>query len=558
MPLAPSDALEGWKSAQSRLASSIQDYTDACTVLENSIRDSAKDDETLSQLDQLLPGLSKHETALRNARLGIAKTRNPSHATTPIHKLHSELLTIIFTLASRAWVSEDLQELGDDPVSATTLASVCSSWRQLLLRSPVFWSYIEIVLSGPSSAQSYERASLWAERAQSAPLWLTIRDMVVDVYDVEREPSEDALPESDISKIVQFATPLMPFVRTLSICIHEFLPAPTVFPLLSCWIEHGSTEVAERLELRIDVAFPELEVPAISPNIQSPLLSRDKLSQFLKSLRSVYTENIVVDWDHAPYTGLTDLSVDIGPKIQEQPTTQQLSRFLTSSPDLRSLAFLNLFVLPGGLTQSPVALDYLETLRVEATSNRDTASMLSLISSSSPAIRMALTISPHPEGISTARSFFSRTNITLLYLHGMGFARSTNGESPLGALFTHMPHLHTLTLLSCNVSTTALNEFSQWKSSSNRSETPWPALRTLNLLSCRTTPNIVRQFLEIQGCQTLGLFEPQALSVLPSWTGEWASWNVRDEFERELMQKGIEMVWYSPSGVDVPSWTFTA
>ncbi|QRV97082.1 F-box-like protein [Ceratobasidium sp. AG-Ba] len=556
MSLAPSEALQRWQSAQSRLANVIQEYADACTVLQNSLEQGDPDEDILSTFDTLLPGLSRHEDALRRARLSLVKIRNPSHAMTPIHKLHPDILMTIFTLASQEWISMDFEELDDEPVSATTLASVCSSWRRLLLQSPVFWSDIDIVLTGPMSEKYYERAQLWAERAQSAPLWLRIEDVLVDEEDIEREASNQVLPDSVITRILDFSTPLMPFVRTLAIHIEDCIPTAIVHALLGCWIRHHSPGVAERLELYIDFGIPEMSIPVISPGSRSSDLPSDEVTPFLKSLRGVYLENVDIDFAHAPYSGLTDLHIEFSNQVGWLPTQQDLARLFTASPGLRSLMLENMTLGPGERVTTPVPLDFLQKLKLEALDDGDLGRVLALISSSSPAIRMAVTIGDgnHLGCVAEAQAFFSRTRVTVLFVDsGLG---PEEPDSPITALFAHMPYLHTLTLQSCNLSVSVLNDFAEWRSSQNGSANPWPALRKLNLFQCDTTPEIVRRIAQAQNIQTLGLFEPQMWSVMPVWNSGWANTNVRTVVEQELLQRGIKMIWYSPSGQDLPSWTF--
>ncbi|QRV97084.1 hypothetical protein RhiJN_25103 [Ceratobasidium sp. AG-Ba] len=553
MPLAQSDAL--LQSAQSGLADVMQEYANARTVLQNSLEECAPGDEVLSTFDTLLPGLPRHADALRTARLDLAKTRNPSHGTAPIHKLYADILMTIFTLASREWISMDFEELDREPVSATTIASVCSSWRQLLLQSPVFWSDINIVLTGPMSEKYYERAQLWAERAQSVPLWLTVEDVLLDEEYINRGPSKQELPDSVIKRVLDFSTPLMPFVRALAIHIEDCLPTAIVHALLGCWIRHHSPDVAERLELYMDFGLPEVRIPVISPGSYSSGLPSDEVAPFLKSLRGVFLGNVDIDLAHVPYSGLTDLHIEFSNQSGWLPTQQDLACLLAANPGLRSLRLENMTLNLGERVTAPIALDSLQNLYIEAVDDEDLGLVLALISSSSPAIRVAFIImdSNNPDCIADARAFFSRTRVTVL-LVGSGTG-SENIDSPITVLFAHMPYLHTLTLQTCNLPVSALNDFAEWRSSQNGSANPWPALRKLNLFQCNATPEVVRRMAQALNIQTLGLFGPHMHSVMPDQSSGWASTNVWTVAEQELLQMGIKMIWYS-SGQDLPSWTF--
>ncbi|QRV82885.1 F-box-like domain-containing protein [Ceratobasidium sp. AG-Ba] len=557
MPLTPSEALTRWKSAQNRLWDAILEYTDACNVLERSLHEHNSDDGVLSDLDTLLPGLSRHEDALRVARLGLAKTRNPTHAVTPIHKLHPDLLTLIFTLATQQWMSKDFEILRDQPASVTTLASVCSSWRRLLLQLPVFWSNLGIVLTGPASEKSYERAALWAKRAQSAPLWLSVFDTTVGRDETGRRPSHQVVSESALAKMTQSCAPLMPFVRTLAIHIEDAMPTAIVHSLLGCWIRHGPLDVAERFELHAELHIPQLQIPVISPGYQGSDLPPSDVAPFLRSLRGIYLENVIIDFGQVPYSGLTSLHIEFSSQTSWLPTEQDLVRLFTANPGLRSLTLEGVSLGPDERIQSPIALDCLEQMRLEAPQDRDLGRVLSLISSSSPAIGMAITIGDDNgfECISAAQSFFSRTNVTVLFVDCAGESRD-GGEPALAALFASMPHLHTLILQSCDISVPVLEQFAQWRASRHGLENPWPALRTLHLCQCQTRPDIIRRLVQIQSFETLGLFEPQVWTVHSVWSSAWANTNARAGIEQELLQKGIKVVWYSPAGTDLPSWTF--
>ncbi|QRV97088.1 F-box-like domain-containing protein [Ceratobasidium sp. AG-Ba] len=451
MPLSLSDVLERWKSAQYRLSDLIHEYNNACTALERSLRESKPDYETISYLNNLLPGLSKHEDTLRSARLGLAiKTRHLSNTIAPIQKLHPELHIYIFTLATREWISLDFEDLGDKPVSVTVLASVCSSWRRLLLQSPMFWSNIQIILTGPSSKKSYQRAAAWVERAQSVPLWLTVIDAIVDEHDITRQPSKQNLPISFIKTMTDFCTPIMPSVRVLSFYINDCMPALVVYPLLAGWTRYGSPDVAERLKVYIDFDIPELKIPIIFSGVRDSTFPPKDGLPFFKSLRGIYLQHVIVDLCRVPYSGLTDLHIRFPDQNEGFPTAHDLARLLDRNPGLRSLALENLCLAPGGPAPPPVALDQLERLRLDIQQNRDLGRVLSLIYSSSPAIRMIMYMADGNdlECVSAARAFFSRTQVTVLFLDGILGLASDNArnESPLTALFANMPRLHTLTL----------------------------------------------------------------------------------------------------------------
>ncbi|QRV97086.1 F-box-like protein [Ceratobasidium sp. AG-Ba] len=559
MPPAPPDALERWKSVQRRLSNLLQEYTHACSTLELWLQESNSDAETISHLQRLLPELSNHEDVLRNARLGLAKVCNPSHAMTPVHKLHPDILIDIFSMATQEWITTDFQELAGKRASITTLAGVCSSWRRLLLQCPTFWSNIDIVLTGLSSRYSYQRAEVWANRAHRAPIWLTIRDAIIHSEDIwEREL--EAVPSSVIEKMVKYCAPLMPTVRTLAIRVEDSQPATIVYAMLQCWILHGSPDFTERLELRISTELPELEIPAISPDFQGSALVRSEVLSRLKSLRGIYMQNMIIDFRQVPYLALSHLYIDFSSQTEWLPTIEHLAQLFTQNPGLRSLTLKLLALDPGGCSSPPVALDHSEALYLDAHQDSDLGSVLSIISSASPAIRMALSVlDVNDSGFrSASRAFFSRVKVTVLFLDSLSepHPKSESQDSPVNALFTPMPYLHTLTLQSCNISAPVLDALTEWRNSREGVANPWPALRALNLFKCLTTPDIVRHLFQMQIFHTMGIFEPLEWLGLPLWSAEWADPSVRASVEQELLEQGVRMVWFAPSGDNLPSWTF--
>lgn len=548
-------ALERWNSVRNRLVDVIHEYAGASAELESALRTATSEDppqKPLLDLDPLLRDLSQQEDTLREVRLRLNAAYDPIHAMTPIKMLHADILITIFTLATQERVSEDFQEIDDEPVSATTLASVCSTWRELIINAPIFWTELDLVLTGPLAESSYERATLWAQRARSAPLWLSIEDIVTDEDDFDRYPTGESLPESVISRVVKFSTPLMPFVRKFSIQIMSFSAISIARALLGCWIQHGSLDVSEELELVVDLDLPELDVPVMSPNIQVPDLPPSKLSAFLHSLKSFRVENVALNWAQPPFSGLTELHIEFAFESASLPTRQDISRLLEASPGLRSLILHNFSIRPGGPIPAPVALDHLEALGLETMAPSDIALVLPLISSTSSALRVALSMDDEDEFVCAVRLFLSRINVTVLYVDG-----SLPASDPLiTALFVPMPHLHTLTIRACTVTAQVLHDFTHWCASDNQGKNPWPALRTLNLFDCETTEQVVEQVVQAHGLRTLGLHVPRQGINAIHWSEEWNNAYARAAMKESLAQRGVDLIWYSPSGNDLPSWSF--
>ncbi|QRV97078.1 F-box-like domain-containing protein [Ceratobasidium sp. AG-Ba] len=488
--------------------------------------------------------LSSSTETLRGVRLDLDDTP-------PIYKLLPELLNTIFTLLTQELIGTDFEYIDDKPVSATTLASVCSRWRSHILGSPIHWSNLKIFLTGRMTEDSYEQAQVWAQRSRGAPLWITIRD-ISDIIDLsEQQPSRQSLPESAFVRMIQFLNPLMPFARSLSIQFLEFSPDLTVRTLLASWIQAGSPNFAERLELLIDPDLQELEVPVISPLARDEALSPAQLSRLFASLRAVHIENVAIDWAKIAFADLTHLHLEFGFESRQLPSQQDISRLLAASPRLQSLIIFGFTVTPSRPVPAPVALDHLQQLGLESMSMQSVGYVLPLISSSSDALRMAISMGDEPAFVDAARSFLARTKVTVLHADG-----GLPGSLPsISALFVHMPPLHTLTLSCCVLSEENLGNFIAWRTSRDGRVNPWPALRTLNVFQCTITPDALQRFVEPFSPQTLGLWEPIPSEEAPPWRNEWDS-NARAQLEESLSRRGINVVWYESSGDTLPSWSF--
>ncbi|QRV97079.1 F-box-like domain-containing protein [Ceratobasidium sp. AG-Ba] len=540
------DPLTRWKSVQARLSNTIKEYTEACAILERSLNRYSCVDGGFSQFDSLLANLVQHEVKLQEARLNLNKARNLSLSFPPIHKLHPELLTMIFTLVTQEWIGPDFQSTGNKPGSATTLASVCFPWRRLLLGSPVFWSQINIVLNGPLAEMSYRRAKTWAERARRAPLWLTIRD-TTDVKDFDKPPKNEPVPNSVLQKALRFTAPLMPFVRSLSVNFQDYSPGLTVRSFLASWIRRGSPKVAKRLELRNDLGFREVQVQAISPQSQTEAISTTEFSDFLRSLQSVHIENIAVDWSNTIFSGLTDLCIEVACAPRQIPSQQDIARLLAASPHLRRLIIYCFSVTPSYPTPAPVALDHLEQLGLETMSAGDVAHILPLISTTSNALRVAISLGNTPEFVDAARSFFARTKVTVLHVDG-GLPIS---HPTISSLFARMPFLHTLIIRVSICSEEVSDEFTRWCTIRGELVNPWPALRTLSLFHCEFTTESLLKLVSPLALHTIGICGVE----YPAQNERWSR-SDRARIEGELSQKGVHIIWHDISENNVPSWSF--
>ncbi|KAG9078910.1 hypothetical protein FS749_009033 [Ceratobasidium sp. UAMH 11750] len=542
---------EHWRSAHSQLDQAIQEYVNTCTALETALVTPPREwtsqhlqNKSFVDLDLELPLLPLHEQKLREARLRLNSARNSSQALSPINSLPPEILTTIFALATRDWITEDYKHVGQGKVaSASDIASVCCLWRRVMLHSHAFWCDLELVLNGLSSDAYYERATLWAERSQSAPLDVSVRE-----GKVTPGPTLHRWGDSEISRAAAFLTPLMPRVRSLKIGSQERPAEKLARTLLTCWIQHGHIGTAKRLEMHINLDLPELVLPGISRNAEGSSLYPRSSKNFLSSLQVIRFENVAVHWGCPLYSGLTEIRIEFAFESSWYPTQRDVASLLAANPRLRSLILYCMRIRPHrGPTPAPVALDNLEVLGLETMNAKDLGLVLPLISSASGAIRVSLSLGDDPAYISAVRSFFARTKVTVLHADG-GLPLP---HPSIYSLFAHMPYLKTLILRSCRISKRVLEDLVHQRASENKSLDFWPALQELYVLHCGINPQILRQLVEIHPPRKLWLCETNL-----NEESVWGTVQARTATQEELSHRGVELVWPYNWRRNLASWEF--
>ncbi|KAG9082922.1 hypothetical protein FRC07_014064, partial [Ceratobasidium sp. 392] len=542
---------QNWKSAHTRLVLAIQEYFDACTTLETALTAPIRDltsryiqRKTLDELDPELPRLNIHEERLQEARLRLNGARNLSQTAAPINSLPPEILVTIFFLATQEWVDEDYQHVGlDMTTSASDLSGVCRLWRRVTFHCHSLWSEIDLLLTGSSSTASYKRAALWAERSQNAPL-----NVNVGTGDDALYANEPHRQESEISQAVTFLAPLMPRVRALRINSDKSPATKLVSSLLYCWVQNGVIGTAKELGIRSNIDLQELELPGISPNARDRSLRPQELSAFLSSLSNVHFENVALNWGHQIYSGLTEICIEFAFQSHWFPSQPDVANLLAANPGLRSLLLYGVRIrAQNASVPTPVPLDHLKVLGLETMDAKDLGLILPLISSTSDAIRVSLSLNDDPTFISAARAFFSRTKVTLLHADGA----LPGGDPTISALFVYMPYLHTLVVQCCNLSEDVLQDLVHRRASDNKSMDFWPALRQLYVLQCDTNPQILRQIVDIHAPRMLWLYETR----LNNRSG-YSLPQARTELQEELSQRGVQLIWHYDERRSPAYWTF--
>ncbi|KAG8771683.1 hypothetical protein FRC12_003474 [Ceratobasidium sp. 428] len=314
-----------WRHVQKQLTQTIQDYVDACAALKTALEVFPVDHssrhqraEVFSSFDPQLAVLPSYEQTLREARFSLRTMRNTSDSLIPISSLPIEILSTIFIL---------VVQKGKNEICNLTL--VCKLWRRTTLQTPDCWSQIEIPI-GPDDYPAYDRVDLWAERAQSQPLCLSIW---------ERPHLQEELNygEDEVDYAADCLVSLLPRVHTAEFQADGMEMDDLVPEILGSWVQRGSAGVAAALKIHIRPERNTVQLSTEHNSIERYGPTPDYYKTFFGSLHTLVLENAKLDWKLGFYSGPVDLY--LGPVSQFNPHNQwDIAAILKASPKLRSLA----------------------------------------------------------------------------------------------------------------------------------------------------------------------------------------------------------------------------
>ncbi|QRW11610.1 hypothetical protein RhiLY_10609 [Ceratobasidium sp. AG-Ba] len=262
---------------------------------------------------------------------------------------------------------------------------------------------------------------------------------------------------------------------------------------------------------------------------------------------SVRLRNAFVNMYELASTRLTELYLDT---IREwDPSLDEIGDILADSPVLRSVAIRNItMVLPEGFVPKPAVLNHLETLTIEAEDPMDLWSILLLITSTSNAIRLSLSLTEDPRCVSTAHAFFSRCRITMLHLHAKDPA-----ESLISSLLVYMPHLRVVVLRDFTLTGETLQDSITEHSITRHSATLWPSLREMFLVKCNPTLyTLTKLGLLLRSSCTISIIDE--LGLEPHQTNDEIE--LRSNAEDELANYGVNVQFLEPADNPAVNWTF--
>lgn len=501
------DTLQQWKAARTALACSIQFYIDACSKLEFSCiqvseskgRSTPRLLEVCKTLDNEISSLASHEVTLLSARMKLQRHRNMSEALSPISRLPAEILAHIFTLAVTSTRNIHLR-LGHPKPSIDQvhiIASVCSQWRQITLRTGPLWAYLDL-----GKICQLNHAQLWLERAQEYPLDICVR------------PTKHY--HSDKSKAT-FAR-ILPQINHLgSFALH--LDVETAERWFSAWYSHGVPGTLAALALQ-----PTRGKPLIFPPTPQ-LVSLQRLDELFSSLNTLFLCNLRIDWDHTIFRNLITLNLT---DIKSGPTINALAQILINSPRLECLQLSNMDIWSTSkAAPQQIKLNHLRTLELSFLNSEILLFFLTMLVLGDADLTIKLGLLRRADGAFKRElaAFCRRSNIRTFYCLG---------DELLLDLVDTMPNLEVLILREsaldsnfCNIIAPPRAPIEDSPTSTpipicKRLATHWPNLHTLHAIGCHITD--LSGFKRLLSASPIRELRVSSNSVVGSGSATFKSW----------------------------------
>ncbi|KAG8722744.1 hypothetical protein FRC09_005758 [Ceratobasidium sp. 395] len=406
LSLSTESALDEWKSMRVQLSNSIYAYISACETLravcarDHQTRARAVAERAFILLDTELECLAAEESSLRSTLFSLSKLRNKSETLAPINLLPSEILIEIFKLSISNCSHSDR---GDFPYN---LVNTCTSWRQIVLEIPYFWTHIDV---GPGVPWGLSKLML--ERAKTNPLHLHI-----DEHEIPRwahpKPDEAYRPDPLLRDLAS----ILHRVHTLELS-SDNLEGDFVGRMINLWLGHGDQDLVKRLsvyqqsgdEVIFDDYHEVIVVKQTSEHGKDVLLS----------LQILHLHGVRFNWDSNAYRGLVDLRLSFD-RMSAIATISSLELvcILLASPMLAVLKLRGLEVtytenIPHAI---PISLDHLRILNLGDMRSDTLKHLLPLIGlpkTSSAELRIGLEIRGELE--KELKAFLGQSPITTLY-----------------------------------------------------------------------------------------------------------------------------------------------
>lgn len=373
-----------------------------------------------SAIDQDRKSFTRHEGRLLNTQIILSKARNRY---APINRLlPPELLSHIFSLLLVGRHTPPREGL-DYP---TTLAGVCSSWRQLAIETRVLWGHIKIcaIPNSGSLGNQLPRAGLHLDRAHGSPLHL--------------ELNEFWMSQEDREAAISLMRPHITNLRSL-----QYIVGNEDHAIIDCWLKYGTPGSLKNLSVIMLDDGTRLNFPKD--------LTFTALDEFLRPIQRLHLAGVWIDWNCAAFSSLVELALS---NLQSGSlTTKKLARVLAASPQLESLELACVIIGRSRNTQIvPIRLEYLRKLSTFNLTPASFSGLLSVLTPCSSTLHLDLSgfsdTPPYLLDIVTDPicRYWSQVHISILRLSSIGVSDTASSSSRLHGLLATFPSIHTLDL----------------------------------------------------------------------------------------------------------------
>ncbi|KAG8721713.1 hypothetical protein FRC08_010849 [Ceratobasidium sp. 394] len=454
-------AIESWKTVHNQLANTINAYASACVSVQfafSSARPSFYEDHrdfdaALLTIEAELQKLELHREVLENGIRSLRRARNLSYSLVPINALPQSLLLSIFSYftdpeyAKLAHLPAISRRNQSDPRSV--ILSVCTSWRNLALATPSFWS---TVLFHPEDREN-QSAQLSLVRAGNA-----ILDVQVN-FPKAQNSYEGWLPllhpRYDRIRSLNLVLPNMDLLRTS----------------LAIWPQGNLARPLKTLSVKIIRTV--YQIGATLPKV----LPDGAHDRFLESLTSFSLYGGYFDWDSAAFVGLEHLQ--LGWIVEPGPTLGQIAGMLRASPRLRTLCLAEISIAQEKKTyREPVHLEDLQRLSLMFSQNNDLCALIPLLCPGSRPLSLHLDNEFGSNRVLRLFSkLFKRSTVESIYIH------RRIAQDAMPSIFSALPHLRYLHCSRNDIED--VFEALTAPLSTRNSDVPCPQLSTLHFFKCR-------------------------------------------------------------------------
>ncbi|KAH7333906.1 hypothetical protein B0J17DRAFT_674568 [Rhizoctonia solani] len=341
-------------------------------------------------------------------------SQNYSLALVSTHKLPSEILAYIFLLVA------NLQSGSDWSGGPEVLTQVCSRWREIALRIPSLWRFIDLPFTGSVDTPQINRATFFASHAHRSRLYIRLNSNPVPTTDVLEYPRA----------LVDIVAPHIHSLDVTSVTAHDLMDRYQS-SFMAAYFARCTSGALKTLTISHSGDPILFNVATDLPGYvgsRCMIFSTGNLDHILASVTVLRIRGAYPIWTSKAYHGLVELRLSQGGTSHGgiSISEKHLRGMLEASPALRILEYSIAIVeeIPLSSSPTPVPLNHLESLNVMKMPSAQLGTFWRLLAPGSKPLQLAmrdddrafLQLLESDEG----RSFFARSNVTSIYAKSLG------------------------------------------------------------------------------------------------------------------------------------------